>query len=133
MVLSNVFCIQKVVGLHNDVMSRYAEICLFCGFWPQTGPETLKFAKSQALARGRGLGPKKFFLRQKHFFSIQDLLKSVLEPFLKMKFSEIFLKFFRKKLRLPGAPSGSRKTKMVRKKVVKGGLLGLLTHLNGPK
>ena len=91
MVLSNVFCVQKVVGLHNDVMSspRYAYFTFFC---PQMGPETLKFAKSQALAPARGWGQKKFFCVKKHFFSSQGLLKSVLEPFLK-KNSEFFGNF----------------------------------------
>ena len=81
-------------------------------FWARTVPETLKFAKSQALAPARGWGPKKFFLRQKPLFFKPGPPKKCFGTFLKKK--SMFRKVF-EKIAAAGGPQGPEKPKWSKK------------------
>ena len=112
MVLSNVFCVQKVVGLHDDVMSSLI-YAYFTFFGPKRAPRPWNLQSPRHWPR-QGAGVRKLFFCQKHLFSSQDLLKKVLEPFLRKKISKLFWKFFEKNR---GGPRGPEKPKWSEKVV----------------
>ena len=92
-------------------------------------PKIVKFAKSKTVAPTGGWGP--IFLSSQPLFLKPGPPKKWFGTFFEKRFRN-FVENFSKKIAAAGGPWGPEKPKWS-EKVVKSGLLGLLTHLNGPK